>query len=46
MSKIKEKESYKAVMKKAFLKKVINNIVFFLSVYFITIGLLILTLGK
>lgn len=29
MLKIKEKESYKAVMKKAFWKKVINNIIIF-----------------
>lgn len=46
MLKIKEKESYKAVMKKAFWKKVLNNIIFFLLAYFTTIGLLILTLGK
>ena len=46
MLKIKEKESDKAVRNNAFLKKVITNIIIFLLVYFITIGILILTLGK
>lgn len=45
MLKIKEKESYKAVMKKAFIKKVINNIIFFWLASFITMGLLIMVFG-
>lgn len=42
MLKIKETESYKTVMKKAFWKKVLNNIIFFWLAYFITMGLLIM----
>lgn len=46
MSKIKETESYKTVMRKAFWKKVLNNIIFFLLAYFITIGLLTIVWGR
>lgn len=46
MFKIKETESYKTVMKKAFWKKVLNNIIFFWLAYFITMGLLIMAFGS
>lgn len=45
MWKIKETESYKAVMKKAFWKKVLNNIIVFWLAYLITLGLLMLVFG-
>lgn len=45
MWKIKETNSYKAVMKKAFWKRVLNNIIVFWLAYFITMGLLIMAFG-
>lgn len=43
--KIKETESYKTVIKKAFWKKILNNIIFFWLAYLITVGLLIMAFG-
>lgn len=45
MSKIKKTESYKTVMRKAFWKKVLNNIIFFWLAYLITMGFLIMVFG-
>ena len=44
MSKIKETESYKAVMRKAFWKKVLNNIIIFVITYLITLFFLIIAI--
>ena len=44
MSKIKETESYKTVMRKTFWKKVLNNIIIFVITYLITLFFLIIAI--